>query len=120
MSIFDWSWLYSDQFRTLGVIVTLISVALAALSYGVAWLTWQFGTLGLYLGLASGFVFLGPLLAVGLYSLSRQREAGQAPSLARSFRAARRGSTPRSLSSACPGATCRSGRCGSRPSSATR
>jgi len=65
-------------------------IALAALSYGVAWLTWQFGTLGLYLGLASGFVFLGPLLAVGLYSLSRQREAGQAPSLAQSFRAARR------------------------------
>ena len=63
-------------------------VALAALSYAVAWLTWQFGTLGLYLGLASGFVFVGPLLAVGLYSLSRQREAGQAPDLRRSLRAA--------------------------------
>jgi len=65
-------------------------VALAALSYVVAWLTWQFGTLGLYFGLASGFVFVGPLLAVGLYSLSRQREAGQTPDLGRSFRAARR------------------------------
>ncbi len=63
---------------------------LAALSYAIAWLTWQFGTLGLYLGLASGFVFVGPLLAVGLYSLSRQREAGQTPDLGRSFRAARR------------------------------
>ncbi len=32
MSIFDWSWLYSESFRTMGVVITLISVVLAALS----------------------------------------------------------------------------------------
>jgi uncharacterized YccA/Bax inhibitor family protein len=32
LSIFNWSWLYSDSFRTIGLIVTVISVILAALS----------------------------------------------------------------------------------------
>jgi uncharacterized YccA/Bax inhibitor family protein len=32
MSIFDWGWLYSESFRTVGLVITLISVALAALS----------------------------------------------------------------------------------------
>ncbi len=32
LSIFNWSWLYSDSFRTVGLIVTVISVILAALS----------------------------------------------------------------------------------------
>jgi len=31
MSIFNWSWLYSDSFRTVGLVITIISVALAAL-----------------------------------------------------------------------------------------
>jgi uncharacterized YccA/Bax inhibitor family protein len=39
MSIFDWGWLYSDSFRTVGLIVTVISVVLAALS-----LVLDFGT----------------------------------------------------------------------------
>jgi uncharacterized YccA/Bax inhibitor family protein len=32
MSIFNWGWLYSDQFRTIGFIITLVSIVLAALS----------------------------------------------------------------------------------------
>jgi uncharacterized YccA/Bax inhibitor family protein len=31
LSIFDWSWLYSAEFRTVGIVVTLIAVVLAAL-----------------------------------------------------------------------------------------
>ena len=38
LAIFDWSWLYSEQFRTIGIIVTGLSVVLAALS-----LTLDFG-----------------------------------------------------------------------------
>ncbi len=33
LAIFDWSWLYSDQFQTMGVIVSVIAVVLAALSF---------------------------------------------------------------------------------------
>jgi uncharacterized YccA/Bax inhibitor family protein len=40
LSIFDWGWLYSDSFRTVGVIVTLFAIVLAALS-----LVLDFGTI---------------------------------------------------------------------------
>jgi len=33
VSIFDWTWLYSEQFRTVGIVVSLIAVVLAALSF---------------------------------------------------------------------------------------
>jgi uncharacterized YccA/Bax inhibitor family protein len=32
LAIFDWAWLYSDQFQTIGVVVTIAAVVLAALS----------------------------------------------------------------------------------------
>ena len=32
VAIFDWSWLYSEQFRTMGIVVTTLSIGLAALS----------------------------------------------------------------------------------------
>lgn len=32
LAIFNWSWLYSDSFRTTGIIITVIAVILAALS----------------------------------------------------------------------------------------
>ena len=32
LSLFDWSWLYSDEFRTIGIVVTLVAVVLAAMS----------------------------------------------------------------------------------------
>ena len=40
VSIFNWTWLYSDQFRTVGIVVSLIAIVLAALS-----LTLDFGTI---------------------------------------------------------------------------
>lgn len=75
--------------RAAGGASLVYGAVLAALSYVVALAAWQFGTLGLYVGLATGFVFVGPLLAVGLYSLSRQREEGATPDLGRSLRDAR-------------------------------
>jgi uncharacterized membrane protein len=53
--------------------------ALMALSMLIALFTWRFGTMALYLGLATGFVFIGPVLAVGLYSISRQLGKGLTP-----------------------------------------
>jgi uncharacterized membrane protein len=61
-------------------------VLLTALSMLIAAATWKMGMLALYLGLASGFVFIGPFLAVGLYSISYQIEIGRRPSLAFSLR----------------------------------
>ena len=40
LSIFNWGWLYSDQFRTIGIAVSLIAIVLAALS-----LTLDFGSI---------------------------------------------------------------------------
>lgn len=55
--------------------------ALMLLSMLIALFTWRFGTLALYMGLATGFVFVGPVLAVGLYSISRQLGKGLRPVL---------------------------------------
>ncbi len=40
VSLFDWGWLYSDSVRTIGLVVTVISIVLAALS-----LTLDFGSI---------------------------------------------------------------------------
>ena len=40
VAIFNWEWLYSDQFRSIGIVVSVIAIVLAALS-----LTLDFGTI---------------------------------------------------------------------------
>ena len=62
-----------------GVLLTLLSGC-------IAFATWRLGLIALYLGLASGFVFIGPLLAMGLYSISYQLEIGRRPTLSYSLR----------------------------------
>jgi uncharacterized membrane protein len=59
----------------------IYGLALALLSMLISELTWRFGSLALYLGLASGFMFIGPVLAVGLYSISSQLSVGRKPLL---------------------------------------
>ena len=61
-----------------GVLLTLISMCIAVM-------TWRLGLMALYLGLASGFVFIGPFLAMGLYSTSYQLEIGRRPTLSYSL-----------------------------------
>jgi len=61
-------------------------LALALSSALIALLAWRFGALALYIGLATGFVFVGPVLAVGLYSISRQLSLGLRPVLGHCLR----------------------------------
>ena len=57
-----------------GLVLTVLSLALGYAFY-------RFGTLGLYLGMATGFLLIGPVLAIGLYSFSCQIEQGRKPIL---------------------------------------
>jgi uncharacterized membrane protein len=59
-----------------------------ALSTAIAVLAWKAGGWVLLLSLLSGFVFVGPLLAFGMYSVSRQICLGNKPTLAQTLRAA--------------------------------
>jgi uncharacterized membrane protein len=56
-------------------------VVMAAVSWIVSLLALKIGTLAMLLALASGFIFLGPVLAIGLYSVSAQLAMGRRPYL---------------------------------------
>ena len=58
---------------------------IALLSWLVTGVALKFGTYWAALILLSGFVFIAPVLALGLYSISRQLGLGQKPSLGRCF-----------------------------------
>jgi uncharacterized membrane protein len=62
------------QSLTYGMVMVL-------LSYLISLIAWEFGNLGLLVGLLTGFVFLGPVLAIGLYSISCQIQLGRDPEL---------------------------------------
>jgi uncharacterized membrane protein len=60
------------------------------LSSGVVWFAWTVGGWILLISLLSGFIFVAPLLAFGMYSVSRQLCLGNRPTLTWTLRAARR------------------------------
>jgi uncharacterized membrane protein len=60
------------------------------LSTLVTWFAWATGGWVLLIGLLSGFVFVAPLLAFGMYSVSRQLCIGNMPTLGQTLKAARR------------------------------
>ncbi len=68
---------------TYGILMMLISWLISLLAY-------RLGNYGLLLGVLSGFVFLGPVLAIGLYSISAALERQQQTSLSRTLRAGKR------------------------------
>lgn len=76
---------WRDYRATFGASFTY-GLIIFAISAAVSGLAWALGQYVLVLSMLSGFIFIAPLLAVGLYSISRQRARGERPSLARSFR----------------------------------
>ncbi|AVP99471.1 hypothetical protein C7S18_20865 [Ahniella affigens] len=66
-----------------GVVIFVGSAAMSVMAY-------ELGRFALLTALLSGFVYLAPLIGVGLYSVSRARLDGRTPKLADSFAIARR------------------------------
>jgi len=59
----------------------VFGVALVLLSWLLALAAWTFGGLFVLIGLVSGFIFVGPVIALAMYSVSRQLEQGHKPNL---------------------------------------
>ncbi len=87
-----WRWLrlgWRDLRRTPGL-SAIFGGAIIVVSAAVAWLAWSLGRFALLAMLLSGFVFVAPLIGVGLYCVSRGLARGREPRLADSFVLARR------------------------------
>jgi len=65
-----------------GFFIFLVSIA-------VAWSAWKLGGFVLLLSALSGFVFVAPMLAFGLYAVSRQLCEGKQPNLGSTIQAVR-------------------------------
>ena len=63
---------------------------LVAISYALAFFTWKLGGYILMFSLMSGFVFIAPVLAIGLYSISCQLQRGLKPQIGYCLREGRR------------------------------
>ena len=61
-----------------------------SISYLVSLLAYKLGSYILLLAALSGFVFIAPVIAIGLYEISRQLERGDSPSVAVAIRGTQR------------------------------
>ncbi|KAA3620519.1 MAG: DUF2189 domain-containing protein [Proteobacteria bacterium] len=78
------SWLACgwEDFKRAPVQSLTFGVSLMVVSWLLAWAAWTFGGFFVLIGLVSGFIFVGPVMALLLYSVSRQLELGRRPKLA--------------------------------------
>jgi len=80
---------WSDMMRARKQSLTY-GLAMTLISYIVAILAYLMGSYMLLFALLSGFFFLGPVLAMGLYSISCQLQEGKTPQLGYCLREGRR------------------------------
>jgi len=86
----NWLKLGWRDFRAVPRISVTYGLAIYLLSTFMSWLAWTAGGWVLLLAMLTGFVFIAPLLAFALYSVSRQLCQGAEPSLRDTLRAVRR------------------------------
>jgi uncharacterized membrane protein len=87
-----WRWLragWHDVRRAPGL-TAVFGVVIVLVSAVVCVLAWELGRFALLALLLSGFVYVAPLIGVGLYSVSGALMAGRVPRLRESFTVARR------------------------------
>lgn len=85
-------WLKSgwQDFKAAPVLSLTWGFACWFISVTVAMIAWKMGGWVLLISLLSGFIFVAPLLAFGMYSVSRQLCLGNKPTLGWTLRAARK------------------------------
>jgi len=87
-----WRWIrlgWSD-IRTAPKQSLLYGFIMMLMSYSVAYLAYQIGSFIMMVALLAGFMFIGPVLAFGLYSISRQIQNGRKPVLGYCFNEGKR------------------------------
>ncbi len=90
-----WAWLsagWRDMMTAPGVSL-IYGLLILAITYLLLLVLWQFESFWLVLPMTSGFFFLAPLLAAGLYETSRRVQAGEPVSLGAAFSAFKRNAT---------------------------
>lgn len=87
-----WRWLRAGwrDLRAAPALTSVFGVVILLVSAGISLLAWKLGRFALLATLLSGFVYVAPLICVGLYCVSRALERGRTPVLAESFVLARR------------------------------
>lgn len=86
----DWMSLGWSDFRTALRASLIYGAVLVLASYLLAILSWKLGGAVLLISLLSGLVFIAPVLALGLYSISCQIESGHKPKLSYCVREGKR------------------------------
>ena len=79
---FDWISLGWQDFKSAPRVSMIYGFVLILICYMLSIASWYLGGAVLLLSLLSGLVFIAPVLAIGLYSVSCQIEAGSKPKLA--------------------------------------
>ena len=86
----DWVVLSWKDFKASKRVSLIYGTALMLISYLLAFASWKLGGAILLISLLSGLVFIAPVLALGLYSVSCQIQAGYTPKLAFCIREGKR------------------------------
>lgn len=81
------SWLAAGwrDFTRVPRIALSYGLIIFVVSWGVSLFAWWLGKFALLASLLSGFIFIAPLLAIGLHSVSKDLQNGRKPSFRRSF-----------------------------------